>query len=530
MATIDKLYKSMGLPMNIKRGNPWPLDVSSVWYSYEEMSAYATDAAGVAYVGQVLALVDEEHNTATAFIITDKQGTLKEVGAGIITDDRTMMIDEESEELGLKDFGKRFYKYIPEVKDDDGQVVTEATYKLTVVDENSPWAAGLEPRVVLEDGELVLGWFEPNPTTIEGVNNQVSAIQSSVSDLQKLVNSLDTEVGNPSSGSEAASGIYAQLESKIDANKVYTKEETDSTIAAAISDADHLRRKIVTSYADITTFISEQGADEASKYIFMVPETDSTADGNIYEEYMVINGIIEVIGRWATDLSDYATKDDLNTSLENYVLETELVTKLADYATSVDLQQVASEVAAVNAALGNKVDKIEGSRLITEEEAEKLAALNVNGEENFIKKVTDDFAVSEDSGTLSLNKDSLDLSNNINILAIQTELATLKSTTSTNTANISALEQSIATNKQAITELQNSNTSLLEKVAANEQSVKTLTTQLTDLTTAVEKNSTDIANVVDSLNGYVLKTDYDKDIAELREILTWQEIGSAPAE
>lgn len=367
---------------------------------------------------------------------------------------------------------------------------------------------------------MVLGWFEPNPTTIEGVNNQVSAIQSSVSDLQKLVNSLDTEVGNPSSGSEAASGIYAQLESKIDANKVYTKEETDSTIAAAISDADHLRRKIVTSYADITTFISEQGADEASKYIFMVPETDSTADGNIYEEYMVINGIIEVIGRWATDLSDYATKDDLNTSLENYVLETELVTKLADYATSVDLQQVTSEVAAVNAALGNKVDKIEGSRLITEEEAEKLAALNVNGEENFIKKVTDDFAVSEDSGTLSLNKDSLDLSNNINILAIQTELATLKSTTSTNTANISALEQSIATNKQAITELQNSNTSLLEKVAANEQSVKTLTTQLTDLTTAVGKNSTDIANVVDSLNGYVLKTDYDNDIAELREILT----------
>lgn len=102
------------------------------------MSAYATDAAGVAYVGQVLALVDEEHNTATAFIITDKQGTLKEVGAGIVTDDRTMMIDEESEELGLKDFGKRFYKYIPEAKDDDGQVVTEATYKLTVVDENSP--------------------------------------------------------------------------------------------------------------------------------------------------------------------------------------------------------------------------------------------------------------------------------------------------------------------------------------------------------------------------------------------------------
>ena len=139
MATIDKLYKSMGLPMNIKRGNPWPLDVSSLWYSYDEMKAYAEDAKGVAYVGQVLALVDEENNTATAYIIADATGTLKQVGAGPVVDNKTIFIDEESGELGLKDFEKRFYKYVPEEIDPEtGNVLKEATYKLTEVDENNP--------------------------------------------------------------------------------------------------------------------------------------------------------------------------------------------------------------------------------------------------------------------------------------------------------------------------------------------------------------------------------------------------------
>ena len=68
---------------------------------------------------------------------------------------------------------------------------------------------------------------------------------------------------------------------------------------------------------------------------------------NKYDEYIVIDGIIEPVGNWSVDLSDYATKDEVNT------------------------------------ALATKVTAVEGSRLITEAEAIKLAS----AEANFISSV-----------------------------------------------------------------------------------------------------------------------------------------------
>lgn len=80
----------MGLPMNIQRGNPIPLDDTSVWYAegitgapaskvgFTAMQAYA--ASGVtAYVGQILTYV--EANTATAYLIADAAGTLVKLAA-----------------------------------------------------------------------------------------------------------------------------------------------------------------------------------------------------------------------------------------------------------------------------------------------------------------------------------------------------------------------------------------------------------------------------------------------------------------
>lgn len=343
------------------------------------MKTYAEDAAGVSYVGQILALVDETNNIAEAYIIADANGTLKPVGSGVVVDNKTIMIEEEA--VGLKDFGKRFYKYVPEQKDTDGNVTVEAGYELVEVSETNPWVAGLEPRVVSEDGQFVLGWFEPNPTTIEGVNNQVSALQTTVADLTK-------ELGDPSEGEKAATGIYAELDKKANVEDVYTKQQVDEAIAAV----DHLQRKIVASYTAITEFINTNGAEEASKYIFMVPEEDTTADGNLYEEYIVIDGIIEVIGKWATDLSDYVTETELEEELKNYIDSNVLDNKLAEYVTAKSLetelnnyvdeqalnttledfvQKTELEEYATKNELDSKVDVVEGSRLVTEEEVEK---------------------------------------------------------------------------------------------------------------------------------------------------------------
>lgn len=67
MATIKKDYNSMGLPMNIQRSNPIPLDKTEIYYSLSDAEAYAKSAT--AYVGQTIKVVDESTGRITWYII-----------------------------------------------------------------------------------------------------------------------------------------------------------------------------------------------------------------------------------------------------------------------------------------------------------------------------------------------------------------------------------------------------------------------------------------------------------------------------
>lgn len=134
-------------------------------------------------------------------------------------------------------------------------------------------------------------------------------------------------------------------------------------IAAAVAGAAHLRRKIVDSIENI-----DVNAQDADLYIYMVP-TGLEQEANKYDEYMVMivtdaegeeTRFIEQVGSWDIDLSGYATKEELQ----------------------------------------DKVDKVAGSRLMTEAEAEKLEGL----ENSPIKSVdTTDFTIDSPSGQLQLN-------------------------------------------------------------------------------------------------------------------------------
>lgn len=75
MAIIKKDGSSMGLPMNINRSNPIPIDNTSVWYSLQEAQAYARNGA-TAYVGQLIAVVDETNDTATVYQIQNEAGDI----------------------------------------------------------------------------------------------------------------------------------------------------------------------------------------------------------------------------------------------------------------------------------------------------------------------------------------------------------------------------------------------------------------------------------------------------------------------
>lgn len=84
MATILNDAAYMALPMNIKRGNPIPLDTTAVWYNKTELENYAKTGA-TAYVGQILTLVADDK--CEAYMISSEAGTLVKLAQTTATGD-----------------------------------------------------------------------------------------------------------------------------------------------------------------------------------------------------------------------------------------------------------------------------------------------------------------------------------------------------------------------------------------------------------------------------------------------------------
>ena len=171
--------------VSMKRGNPLPLDASAVFESYAALEAYIADKESVAYPGQIIAVVNAD---STGIYYLDQNLAINEVGKIPTADNKSIEIADGV--ITMHDYGTSYYKYVPEEKNEEtGEVIKEAGYEKTaVVEGTTPWKAGLEPRVVSENGELVIGWFEPNPTTVEGVKDQVTAVQGTVNDLNDIIN------------------------------------------------------------------------------------------------------------------------------------------------------------------------------------------------------------------------------------------------------------------------------------------------------------------------------------------------------
>ena len=109
MAVIKKDNSYMEFPLQISRQYGAPIDKYSVFYSQEEATAYATTNP-LAYVGQIIAIVDESANTSTAYMITNTNGELVEVGKG--ASKPMMFVADETAMLALTDIevGQQVYR------------------------------------------------------------------------------------------------------------------------------------------------------------------------------------------------------------------------------------------------------------------------------------------------------------------------------------------------------------------------------------------------------------------------------------
>ena len=236
-------------------------------------------------------------------------------------------------------------------------------------------------------------------------------------DVDAAIDAVEEEVAKKAD----AADVEADLALKANAADVYTKEEANnkiaSDIAAAIADADHLSREIVDNVEAINP-----AAEGADKIIYMVP-TGLQADDDKYDEYMVINGSVEKVGSWEVNLSAYAKTEDVNNALALKANAQDVEDALAlkanaddiadDLALKADAADVEASLAAVDeelakkadaetveAELAKKVDAVEGSRLMTSAEGDKLAAIEAGAQKNYITSTSDEFDVTDGNLTL----------------------------------------------------------------------------------------------------------------------------------
>ena len=297
----------MSFAKSFARLNGQPLDKSEIWYNLADAQDYAATEA--AYVGQILAVIDSEKNKVVFYGIQDAAGTLTEVGATPLGDN--LSIEVINGVIQLRDFGKEYYAFVPAEKDEGGNIIKASEYILT-----EGFKEGLELRVIANEEKFAIAWYEPNTEDINELSESIESIKNALNAEDGLIDQIEKlkeNLGQPSDDSNDATGLHKVIEdlsdvvnTKANAEDVYTKEETNTAIATAIAGVDHLKRIIVNSKNDI-----DVNAEDADLFIYMVP-TGLQVDDDKYDEYVVIDGIIEKVGSWEVDLSNYATKTELS--------------------------------------------------------------------------------------------------------------------------------------------------------------------------------------------------------------------------
>lgn len=151
MATILNNAAYMALPMNIKRGNPIPLDTTAVWYSKTDLEAYAASGA-TSYVGQVLTLVED--GKCEVYLISNTAGTLIKLAS------TTASGDLASDVATLQNQVNDLVAKVGTAK--VGETAATGLYKL--IDDVTAIANGKVASITAADATIAIGGTATAPT------------------------------------------------------------------------------------------------------------------------------------------------------------------------------------------------------------------------------------------------------------------------------------------------------------------------------------------------------------------------------
>ena len=200
--------------------------------------------------------------------------------------------------------------------------------------------AGQQPRI--NAAGTAIEWYTPDTSTVSGLADTVAGHTQDIQDLQ-------TDKADKATTLEGY-GI------------------TDAMTATAIAEA-------------IKTAIAETGHASFTK-VDAVPTVAEAKDNVLYLVMNADTGFYDIYAKVDTDGTAAVVRlDDVSVNLD-------------DYSTTEQMNE------AIATAIANKVDKVEGKGLSTEDFTtalkEKLVALPEGAEANYVKSVSDEFTVSEE--------------------------------------------------------------------------------------------------------------------------------------
>lgn len=372
----------LGFPLNFRRGNPNPLDNSSVWATLAEAQEYAQTSA-VSYVGQILSVLSDDGTSVTIYSIQNEAGLLKEVGTVPVGDGNSITVK-------------------------DGKI------QILGVDEAETGAQ------LVKQADGTVKWIKPDTTTVDGLQTAVATLQGDVTELQGDVESLNTNKANKAT---TLSGYGIK--------DAYTKDEVDGKLSSV-----YKYKGSVATYSALPTENLEVG------FVYNIEAADKK-NGIKAGDNVAWNGAAWDVLAGTVDLSDYSTTEEVNTKINDQIeaydgrIHSELANKVdviegkglstndftdndkakldsveanaqVNKIDSIDTDQFEisanidkklsiksldkSKITGLSDALSEKVDKVTGKGLSTNDFTNdlktKLDKVNENAEINDIKKIT----------------------------------------------------------------------------------------------------------------------------------------------
>lgn len=335
MAFNSNIKGYMTFGKSFSRGAAFPLEAYEIWTDYDALVAYAANTdpnRDPSYIGQKVAYVDLENNKVTHYGI-EIDGTLKELGAAPIGDEKSIVIGENNT-ISLKGIDALVFER--DVIGEDGE----------------PTGAKEEVKYQPLMTKNGLVWIEPSKTTVEGLATLIDDLTARVKaleddrvteeELAAAVKVVADKVGVPAEGDESTATLYERI-----AAEILRATQAEEALGARIGVAKDGETAATGVYAYVDGVVNAlvngvdpEKIDSLNELIAWVEAHPDIVSG-LDERLDKIEGVLEGIGGEGEKATVKAYVDDALTAHEaaadaKYAVATDVERDYAKKATTLE--------------------------------------------------------------------------------------------------------------------------------------------------------------------------------------------------